>query len=378
MINEIEEILEMRRTAPPEAMEQATSGLSGKPVVLYGAGAFGAENFALLSRYGVIPAAFLDKNAQPGAEKLGIPVYHPDSENLSGPFRKECSVYISITAPARVMSSIKSDLSNWGYENCKEVQSITARQVCYDDDDRENPGDDYMQTNKEKIIRALDLMADEESRKTYVSCVKAHLLREYCCVYETGFPEQYFDAGVPLKKGLSSFIDCGAYNGDSLIGALRHCGTIDNFIAFEPIVSNFIELSDAVAQRRDVVKSAFLYPCGVAERTGTARFNVAASASAITENDSGEVLPLVRLDDVIFNVPLTFIKMDIEGAELSALRGAERLISEQSPDMAISVYHCVNHFWDIPYYISRLSSRYSFYLRAHTAATLESVLYCCE
>jgi len=375
---ELEEIFQERLSNPPVSLEEAIKALAEKPIVLYGAGAFGSENCALLQKHGVSPLAFLDKNAKPGSEKLGVPVYHPDSENLSPSFREKCSVFISITVPARIMEGIKSDLRSWGYGDCQAVQGLTARQVRFEDSREENPGNGYMESTKEKIRRALGCLADEESRQTFLSSLRAHLLRDYSQAYETSFPEQYFDAGVPLSKGLAAFVDCGAYNGDSLIGALRHCEKLDAYMAFEPIVSNFTALSRAVDENRARVLKAFLFPCGVAGHTGQARFNVAASASAITDGGEGEILPLVRLDDALKNTPISFLKMDIEGAELKALRGAENLILEQAPDLAVSVYHFVNHYWDIPGYLSQLNPRYRFYLRAHTAATLETVLYCCE
>lgn len=374
--DELASVFKQWEAAPPRGIAQAIEELKDREIVLYGAGAFGAENCLLLRKHGVEIVAFLDKNAEPGATKLDVPVYHPDDAALTEAFRKECTVYISITIPKRVMVTIKADLAAWGYNDCRPVQSLTARQVVYDDSECENPGLDYVVANRAKIERTLELMDDDESRRTFVSNVRAHLLRDYQDVFETDFAEQYFDAGVPLKKGLSSFADCGAYSGDSLNAALRHTESIDTYIAFEPIVSNFSMLTDVVNENKARIGSAFLYPCGVADKTGCASFSVSASSSAMTDSSEGEVLPLVKIDDVLKGVPVTFLKMDIEGAEPSALFGAEELIRFAKPDLAISVYHCVNHCWDIPYWLDSLSVGYKFYLRAHTAATLESVLYC--
>ncbi len=58
-----------------------------------------------------------------------------------------------------------------------------------------------------------------------------------------------------------------------------------------------------------------------------------------------------RLDDILGNRPVTFIKMDIEGSELAALRGAERIIRQQRPKLAICVYHKPEDMWEIPNFI---------------------------
>ena len=218
-------------------------------------------------------------------------------------------------------------------------------------------------------------MADEESRETYLSCIRAHLLREYDNCIETAFPVQYFDAGIPLRKKMSCLVDCGAYIGDSLVSALQCYNQIESYIGFEPIPESFRKLSKTVSQYNNRVRNAYLYPCGVAGQTEMAKFSVYASASAVTE-DEGEMLPVIRLDDVLKNVPVSFLKMDIEGMEPMALRGAEQLIRQHSPDLAICVYHAVNHYWEIPALIQKINPRYRFYLRTHTPATMESVLYC--
>lgn len=56
----------------------------------------------------------------------------------------------------------------------------------------------------------------------------------------------------------------------------------------------------------------------------------------------------MAIDDILPNFEPTFIKMDIEGAEYEALIGAESIITRSKPNLAICVYHAVNHIWDIP------------------------------
>ena len=72
---------------------------------------------------------------------------------------------------------------------------------------------------------------------------------------------------------------------------------------------------------------------------------------------------------------LDFVKMDIEGAELAALRGAEQSICRFKPDMAITVYHSLEDFWQIPQYLESLNLGYAFYLRHFTIHAEETVLF---
>lgn len=76
-----------------------------------------------------------------------------------------------------------------------------------------------------------------------------------------------------------------------------------------------------------------------------------------------------RLDKV------DFIKMDIEGAEPYALRGAEKTIREHRPDLAIAIYHSMSDFVNIPEYIHSLGLGYKFYLGHYTIHHEETVIF---
>ena len=72
---------------------------------------------------------------------------------------------------------------------------------------------------------------------------------------------------------------------------------------------------------------------------------------------------------------VNFIKMDIEGAELAALHGAEITLRQFRPKLAICVYHQLEDFWTIPQFLDGLDLGYRFYLRHFTAYGEETVLF---
>ena len=81
------------------------------------------------------------------------------------------------------------------------------------------------------------------------------------------------------------------------------------------------------------------------------------------------------MDDVLIDSNPTFIKMDIEGAEYKALKGAERVIRKCHPKLAISVYHKPEDIFDIPSLILEYNSDYRFYLRHYSLTSSETILY---
>lgn len=86
----------------------------------------------------------------------------------------------------------------------------------------------------------------------------------------------------------------------------------------------------------------------------------------------------ISIDDFVSekNLPrIDFIKMDIEGAELKALKGAEESIRAFKPRLAISVYHRQEDFMTIPAYVNNLNLGYEFFLDHFTIYGEETILF---
>jgi len=70
------------------------------------------------------------------------------------------------------------------------------------------------------------------------------------------------------------------------------------------------------------------------------------------------------------------IKLDIEGAEVAALKGAQKVIQAQKPKLAICNYHLPADIWEVPLIIKDLAPEYKLYLRHHNYnCWYESVIY---
>lgn len=94
-----------------------------------------------------------------------------------------------------------------------------------------------------------------------------------------------------------------------------------------------------------------------------------------SKNSNFKSIQIKKLDDFLPNEQITFLKMDIEGAEINALIGAQELIKTQKPKLAICTYHLPEHFFDIPFYIKSLVPEYKIYIRHHTNTMFETVCY---
>ena len=85
------------------------------------------------------------------------------------------------------------------------------------------------------------------------------------------------------------------------------------------------------------------------------------AGNKLLESGDAEV-ETVTLDHDICE-PISVIKMDIEGAEKDAIKGASSHIREEKPKLLVSSYHLPGDIFEIPNLINSIRDDYKFYLR---------------
>lgn len=84
---------------------------------------------------------------------------------------------------------------------------------------------------------------------------------------------------------------------------------------------------------------------------------------------------ITTIDSEVGDDRITFIKMDVEGAELASLKGAAKTIKRNKPRLAICIYHKDFDAYELAQYIHRLVPSYRFRVRHYTSVFWETVLY---
>lgn len=183
--------------------------------------------------------------------------------------------------------------------------------------------------------------------------------------------QDYFSYETVSPSGDITLMDCGVYTGDSIEAIYRVYGDALRYIyAFEPDAEN-MSSTRATLRRIGLSEKTECFGCGVWERDGELRFKGA--NDALGQDDSGDILLPVRTIDSVMRDRVVAgklcIKMDLEGAECGALRGARETILRHRPWMAICVYHHMADILDVPQTIRDICPEYRFYLRGglHTA-----------
>ncbi|MFZ1689258.1 MAG: FkbM family methyltransferase [Flavobacteriales bacterium] len=102
------------------------------------------------------------------------------------------------------------------------------------------------------------------------------------------------------------------------------------------------------------------------------------SVSPTPKRPDAVAVKTLTIDDMVSRtaVPrVDFIKMDIEGAEMHALKGASATIKQFKPKLAICVYHDLSDFWTVPQFVQSLGLDYEFYFGHYTPHVEESVVF---
>ena len=166
------------------------------------------------------------------------------------------------------------------------------------------------------------------------------------------------------------FVDCGAYDGSGAFNFINHYSTeYKRMYLYELDPANAVRVKEAADMLRNIVTRNVAV--GSEHRTMSA--SIGSSQGSHLGGGIGNsdyTAQVVTLDEDI-SEPITFLKMDIEGAELEALRGASNHIKNEHPKLAICVYHKREDAVDIAEYILSLNPDYKLYLRHE-----EHYMYC--
>lgn len=184
---------------------------------------------------------------------------------------------------------------------------------------------------------------------------------------------QYFDVFSPKKDEV--FVNAGAFQGETDVDFAKWTNnSYKKIFAFEPMKEDVKICRKCYAENK--IENVELFAKGTWSETGYISFVEGTNQGRIDEN-GGNRIETIKIDDAVkgFGGSITFIKMDIEGAELRALQGAKETILRDKPRMAICIYHKSEDLYEIPGYILSLVPEYQFKVRQYTSMNWETVLY---
>jgi FkbM family methyltransferase len=364
------------------------AGPHGDSIVLCGAGVVGKIALDGLRKLGLEPRAFADNNPALWSHTVqGVPVISPaEAVTRFGP---ECAFVVTIYNG----SVVRRQLAGLG---CPTIVPFDALFFKYPDQflphlNLDLPFELFRQADQ--VAKAFDLWVDDESRAEYIAQLRYITSLDSSGTLDRLPPEDtYFPADLVHCGNDEVFVDCGAFDGDTLQEFLKRCGgSFRQAFAIEPDPDTFgrlqTYLSSVGPEIRDKVRT---HHTALGHTSGPVAFKACGTVYSQVTSGSGSraYMPTVdartasiemncaTLDELLEGWVPTFIKMDIEGAELDALKGARRTIQSASAVLAICNHHTLDDLWKVPLAIHELSGgQYQLYLRRHGEDCWEVMCY---
>lgn len=241
---------------------------------------------------------------------------------------------------------------------------------------------DIISENKSKIKEAYSLLADHASKEYWENSLMMRITRQplYIKPNENAVVTGEYKNVLELEKG-DIIIDCGAYIGDTAENYIRRL-LGDCFIyAIEPFGDSFAKLEENI--KKNNWKSVKAYHCAVGGSEGKTElhyseddFKMGITVGKVAGSCTEEV-EVQTLDKLFGELPkIDYIKMDIEGQEVPALRGAAEILKHKAPKLMISGYHKLSDFWEIPLLVKEMNPKYKIYVGHAPGVSTEVEYYC--
>lgn len=225
--------------------------------------------------------------------------------------------------------------------------------------------------------KAFALWSDDASRSEYLAQLNWRLRGDFDSMADPVREPIYFIPEVFSPRTDACFVDCGAYDGDTVQQFLKQNGPVfRQLVALEPDPGNFARLRRVFnTLPPEVAEHIQIHQKAASIASGKLRF-CALGTDGSAFGDGGIEVACVRLDDILDeSCPPTFIKLDIEGAELDAIEGARSSIARHRPALAVCAYHRQSDLWRIPLLIHNIRADYRYYLRPHLLEGWDVVCY---
>ncbi len=269
--------------------------------------------------------------------------------------------------PVRVKKHLtKLKIENLDYFAFKKYSGLPLKKIGFIEDYHLE-----FDENREWYKWLYSSLADDLSKDTLARLVNFRLSSDLSFMenFTDAQDRQYFEPFLNLNPVGERFVDVGCFDGYTTEEFLKRCPKYASVDIFEPEPNNMQRVKARLLARDRINFHNF----GAASKSALLRFAASGSASRVAEN--GDIEVRVEPIDKVLDEPPKFIKMDIEGAELDALKGAKQTIQNYQPRLAISVYHNADDLRRIPELVLSYREDYDLYLRHYTEGVTETVMY---
>jgi FkbM family methyltransferase len=334
-------------------------------VYIFGAGTIGKQVLYECTKKNIPVKGFIDNGSLLQGNKINGLIVHsleqinPDKE-------------VVVVASGNYSDSITNQLSSMHYQNYFNlsefffsIESDLQPEISFIQD---------LENNRYKWLKLALELQDKTSHRVLNALIKHRLSLDTNFLSEIKEIQyqQWFDKELIQRNPCAVFVDAGAYDGDTAEAFHQFNGNCKKIYAFEIDEENALKAKIRLKN----ITEAKVYPLGVSDTKKKVKFDKTGITNAhLNQNNAeGVEITVVSIDDQIKD-SITYLKMDVEGSEEDAIKGAARQITLNSPYLGIAVYHKAGDVWKIFEQIKKINPNYRFYLRHYTDVAYETVLY---
>ena len=315
-----------------------------RPIVVYGMGNGADKLIARFEKYGIEIADFFASDGFVRGHE-----FHGKRVKSFSEIKAEYDDFIIVLSFASSRPEVLTMLSeiNLNYEMYIPDMPVAGEE--YFDKD-------FYNSHYEDVRKAYGVLSDDRSKNIFAAIINYKLTgkMEYL---EGAYSDRNEMYSLISKRCVKTYVDAGAYNGDTLREAVGVYADLKRAYLIEPDQRNYKKLEKYVENLEQI--EVKLYNAAAWSESGTGCFstsgnrNSSVNSTKSYQNKITEI-PLVSIDEIA-DVEVDYIKYDVEGAEYEALLGTDRVIKKYSPTLLVSLYHRSK---DIFFLINYLAERY--------------------
>lgn len=229
---------------------------------------------------------------------------------------------------------------------------------------------DAMKIDYHELKESLSIFSDQQSKDEFLDILNFRLSLdiEYLSHFDVQIHHQYFEYFLYNKK-FDYLIDGGAYDGEDTENFVRHFPKYKGIYTVEPSKKN---LEKAINRLANISNIEFVNAC-LGQHKGFAQIS-GDGTSTRTVSSGGENVEVITID-CFKPHGNTLVKLDIEGAEMTALNGAINSMKDPNYSFAISAYHLPSDIKNILNQLRRYDCNRKFYFRHYSNGIFESILF---
>ena len=230
---------------------------------------------------------------------------------------------------------------------------------------------DWFCEHRQEMEAVYRMLADEESRSVFENIINYKLSGKLCYLRAAVSDEDSVTRELVRANEVRSYLDLGAYNGDTVRRMLECAPLLKQVWAMEPDVRNYKKLAlYAEQESRAVVQT---YPFAAWNKRETLTFRVEGNRNSTVAKNATNGIAVTQAkekqieaetpDAILDGASVDYIKYDVEGAEYEALVGTVKTISQYKPRLLVSLYHRTEDLYRLPQLVKELNPDYDLYLR---------------